>query len=130
MIQFLVERELTGSNAAAAGGDTGGNPPVKDPRKKAVMQYLIDLLMREFNRILELQLGLSAAVQNDDQPHASSVDTDTSEPKAECAPPLITRSLSYSKTWNVILTSLLPMLTETYIMNFYKKLYHIWALYG
>jgi hypothetical protein len=116
MIQFLVERELTGSNAAAAGGDTGGNYTVEDPRKKAViMQYLIDLLTREFNRILELQLGLSAAVRNDAQPHASSVDTDTSEPKAECstvAPPLITRSLSYSKTWNVILTSLLPMLTE------------------
>jgi hypothetical protein len=85
MIQFLVERELTGSNAAAAGGDTGGNSTVEDPRKKTVMQYLIDLLTREFNRILEIQLGLFAAVQNDAQPHASSVDTDTSEPKAECS---------------------------------------------
>ena len=51
-------------------------------RHKAVMQYLIDLLTREFNWIRGLQLGLYAGRRSDAL--ASSVDTDTSEPNAEC----------------------------------------------
>ena len=46
------------------------------------MQHLIDLLTREFNRIRGLQLGLCAGRRSDAL--ASSVDTDTSEPNAEC----------------------------------------------
>jgi hypothetical protein len=48
------------------------------------MQYLIGLLTRkEFNRIRGLQLGLFAGRQSDAP--VSSVDTDTSEPNAECS---------------------------------------------